>query len=310
MNPQKILIIKHGSLGDIISASLVFRCLRKHFHYSKIHLLTSKRYKDVLEYSNLFDFILIDYRKNFFLNFTLIIKIISNKYDLVIDLQNSQRTMIYGLLFRIFTKTKWNGTRFGSSIRYHYNFLHPPHVVDGLTNQVKLLNIDCNKQINLDWLKSNYKLPDQIKEKPFFIINPGCSKKNIQKRWPPLYFAEICKYLSKLNIIPVVIGTNEDKDIINKILFETDSVLNLLNQSPLTAIYALAKKAIGALSNDTGPAHLIAGTGCKLHLVLSIFSEVSKVTPRGSNVSYTQKKNINNISPDEIILVLNNMLSK
>tara|TARA_B100001964_G_C14244944_1_gene606934 strand:- start:245 stop:1177 length:933 start_codon:yes stop_codon:yes gene_type:complete len=310
MNPKKILFIKHGSLGDIISATFVFKCLRKRFNNAKIHLLTSEKYKDFLQKSNLFDLIITDNRNNNFSNLSLILKVILKKYDIVIDLQNSQRTMIYCLFFRIIKNTMWNGTRFGSSIRYYYNTNNPPHIIDGLENQIKLLGINCNTEPYLDWLKSDYKLPDQIKDKPFFIINPGCSKKSIQKRWAPLYFAEICQYLFKLNIVPVIIGSHEDTDIVNEILLKTNSVLNLLNLSPLSVIYSLSQKAIGALSNDTGPAHLIAGTGCKIHLILSSFSKISQVTPRGNNVSYTQKENINDINPQEIILALKKILDR
>ena len=61
------------------------------------------------------------------------------------------------------------------------------------------------------------------------------------------------------------------------------------------------KKQLELLSNDTGPAHLIAASGCKIHLVLSSFSNVHTVIPKASNVTFTQKNNINEISVEEII---------
>ena len=66
-------------------------------------------------------------------------------------------------------------------------------------------------------------------------------------------------------------------------------------------VYQLSKKALGAVSNDTGPAHLIAASGCKLHLILSSFSNIKTVIPQGENVSFTQKENIENILVEEII---------
>ena len=41
MNPKKILIVKHGSLGDIISATTAFKSLRDKYSSSTIHLLTT-----------------------------------------------------------------------------------------------------------------------------------------------------------------------------------------------------------------------------------------------------------------------------
>jgi len=307
MNQKKILVIKHGSLGDIISATLVFKSLRDKFKNDKIHIITSSKYKNLLETTNLFDKIIIDNR-NIILSFILVLKIVFYKYNIIIDLQNSQRTMLYGFFFRINKSTILNGTRISASLRYNYNKINPPHVVDGLANQVKLLNLNCDKKPYLQWLEFKYIFPNEITNKKYFIINPGCSKKNIRKRWDPIYFIVICDYLLTKNIKPVLIGSFDDQEIIKSITSKTKSPLNLLHKSPLNVIFALSKKAEGALSNDTGPAHLIAGTGCKIHLVLSNFSKVSKVVPKGNNVSYTQKQSINDIKPSEVILSLNKML--
>ena len=49
---------------------------------------------------------------------------------------------------------------------------------------------------------------------------------------------------------------------------------------------------INVISNDTGPAHVIASTNCKLHLVLSNFTKVNQVAPKNVNVTYTQSNKI------------------
>ena len=41
------------------------------------------------------------------------------------------------------------------------------------------------------------------------------------------------------------------------------NVLNLCNKSPLNVVYQLSQKAIGAISNDTGPAHMAAHLNAK-----------------------------------------------
>ena len=308
MNPKKILIVKHGSLGDIISATTAFKSLRDKYSSSTIHLLTTEKYGNLLANSNLFDEIIIDNRNNYISSLKLIIKLIKYRYNLVVDLQNSQRTMIYCLFFRILSSTEWNGTRFGSTLKYIYDKKNPPHIIEGLANQIRLISVDCKKKAYLDWLEKNYSLPKEIENVPFFIINPGCSKKNEQKKWHALNYVKICDYLISKKIKPVLIGSHEDSEDISYIVSKTKSALNLLNLSPLSVIFSLSKHALGAVSNDTGPAHLIAGTGCKIHLVLSTFSKINLVIPKGENVSYTQKQNINNIKPEEIILELNKML--
>ena len=76
----------------------------------------------------------------------------------------------------------------------------------------------------------------------------------------------------------------------------------------MDVVYNLALNAVAAISNDTGPAHLIAATNCKIHLVLSSFSNVKTVIPQSSNVSFTQANKINDISSKEIINIIKNFL--
>ena len=84
------------------------------------------------------------------------------------------------------------------------------------------------------------------------------------------------------------------------------NVLNLFNKSPLSIIFQLSQRSIGAISNDTGPAHLIAASGCPIHLILSDFSNTKTVIPQGTNVSFIRKKDIKNILVEEVIEDLNN----
>ena len=89
---QKILIIKHGSLGDVISSTSVIKPIRDYYKKSIITILTSNKYINFFNKSNFSNSIIKDNRKGL-INFIIIIyKIINMKFDLIIDLQNSKRT--------------------------------------------------------------------------------------------------------------------------------------------------------------------------------------------------------------------------
>lgn len=298
---KKILIIKHGSLGDIVSATSVLHDIKVHYKSHKIFILSSKKYKNFFEESDFIDEILIDDRKDFFSIFIIIRNILRFKFDLIIDLQNSQRTNFYALLIKIFSRVDISGTGIFSTFRYKNNIKNIPSVIDGLSNQIELLGIKTRRKPNLDWLERKFCEFNNIDNEKYIIINPGCSKTNLQKRWSAKNYSKLCSYLVSKNILPILIGTNEDADVINMIVHKEKKAINLLNKSPLALVYQLSKKALGAVSNDTGPAHLIAASGCKLHLILSSFSNIKTVIPQGENVSFTQKENIENILVEEII---------
>ena len=298
---KKILLIKHGSLGDIISSTSIINDIRKHYLKDKIILLTSEKYINFFDNSNLINEAFIDNRKGFFSTIMIIKKIINLKPDLIIDLQNSQRTSIYVFIIRFFSRIKINSTSIFANYRYIYSKKLLPSVIDGLSNQVEILGIKTRRKPFLNWLNSNSFNFNEIGNKNYFIINPGCSKKNIHKRWPAINYAKICSYLISRGILPVVIGSNEDKEVLELIADKEKRIINLLNKSPINVIFALSQKAKGAISNDTGPAHLIAASGCNIHLLLSNFSNTKTVIPQGKNVSYTQSTNIENILVDDII---------
>ena len=303
---KKILLIKHGSLGDIITSTSVINDIKKHYIGDKIYILTSNKFKDFFNESNFFDKIIIDDRKGLSKTIEVIKQIINLKMDLIIDLQNSKRTLIYACILRIFSKTKINGTSIFSTHRYMYDKLNMPSVIDGLSNQIEILGIETLRKPYLNWLNKDKFDFNKINNKNFFLINPGCSRKNFKKKWPAENYAKICTYLNSKNILPIILGGNEDKIEIEKIISLEKNVLNLFGKSPLSIIFQLSQKAIGAISNDTGPAHLIAASGCPIHLILSDFSNTKTVIPQGKNVSFIRKRKIINISVEEVIEDLNN----
>ena len=105
---KKILIIKHGSLGDIILSSFCICAIRYYYYNSKIYLLTEKKYFDFFKKSPYVDFIIEDNRKeNFLISFNKKIKLFSEKFDLIIDLQNSKRTSFYNFYLEFFSLAKY-----------------------------------------------------------------------------------------------------------------------------------------------------------------------------------------------------------
>ena len=95
---SNILIIKHGSLGDIIQANGAIKDIKKFYSNRKVFLLTTQPYSIFMSECPYLDGVLIDKRlprwNLFYLNN---LKKTLSKYDFskVFDLQNSSRTKFY-----------------------------------------------------------------------------------------------------------------------------------------------------------------------------------------------------------------------
>ena len=141
---KNILIIKHGSLGDLILATGAIKTIRRHFKGYNIYFLTSSNYKKIVIQIPYIKNILVDDRKsifNIYLNFLLFKKIDSFKFKYIFDLQNSKRTSIYNLIFRITSKSIISSSRPFSQYRYIIPKQGSEHATTGLQKQLNILGI-------------------------------------------------------------------------------------------------------------------------------------------------------------------------
>ena len=303
-NPKKILVIKHGSLGDIVFALEPILAIQKKFNNAVIDLVTEEKFIPFFKKMNMFHQFLIDNRKGFFATLSLINKIVFGKYDLVIDLQNSKRTNLYHFFINIFSKAKINGSR--SNV--HERYIIPPQGTEsptqGLLNQLQLLGIE-EINPNFSWLENNHHDLD-FDKKDIVMVIPGVSQSGKYKQWAPNKFQEICSFLEAKGFHICLVGTKHDNDAIKPILDNCTNIINLIDKSPPDVIYSVANKCKLIISNDTGPGH-IASLSRVNTLWLALDNPITK-----ANLSFRKnshlvlKSSMADLSVDEVKDFLSN----
>ena len=296
---KKILIIKHGSLGDIVLALSAFASIRAYFDSSKIYLLTEKAYFDFFKKSPYVDFFIEDNRKeNLFISFKNKIKLFREKFDVIIDLQNSKRTSFYNFFFRIFQSTKICSSRPFAHIRYNIPNQGDETVSMGLLNQIQLIGVKQYTNYNYSWLETGLK--EKIIE-PLALFIPGVSESGYYKQWQPYKFAEIAEYLENLNYKICVVGTKKDEKSVLPIIKSCNHVINKIDQSPPEVIYSLALNSKIIFSNDTGPGH-IASLAKNNFIWIVNDNHISKANlPFGKHVYTIQSRSVKDISSQKVI---------
>jgi ADP-heptose:LPS heptosyltransferase len=136
---------------------------------------------------------------------------------------------------------------------------------------------------------------------PYALIVPGCAPTRPEKRWPAEYYIQLCNHLASLNIQPVLIGTEDEKAVTEKISAHNKNILDLTGKTSLFDIVSLARHAQLAVGNDTGPMHLIAPTGCRTTIPFSGSSSPARHAPLGKNVITIQKEKLDELHPEEVI---------
>ena len=108
---SNILIIKHGSLGDLIQANGAMEDIKNTHKESKVILLTAKPYAKLMSNCPYIDGVIIDKRLprwNLFFLFKLKKLLARYNFSHVFDLQNSSRTKFYRNF--ILSKSVWSSS--------------------------------------------------------------------------------------------------------------------------------------------------------------------------------------------------------
>lgn len=292
---NKLLIIKHGSLGDIFMSINSVRSIAN--KYSDITLLSTTSGHKIFEFYK-FNFKKIyDNRGGLFISYKIIKKIIECKFDIIIDLQNSQRTSIYFFLFRIFSRNVLNGTSLFASKRYLRN--NPDeHVSIGLENQIKELGILKNKFL----YSQNQKL---IKKQ--IIIVPGSSKSGRNKRWNINNYIKLINYLTKKKINIYILGGKDEIELSN-LIPSSQYVHNLIDKSPWNIVRKIAFESIVTVSNDTSTMHFISSLGLPVIAIMKDNKYAIQNAPMSKGSVVIKNKNIQEIKLQDVVYELSKFI--
>ena len=286
MKLPRILIIKHGSIGDIFMSLDSVKAIQK--KYSDITLLSTNSGHRIFDDSDFNFKKIIDNRRGFLNTCKILSKIISQKFDIVIDLQNSKRTSLYLLILKFLSNSITNGTSFFALKRYHKISINE-HVKEGLKNQLSILDIQVDEVV--------YDRQRNIKQQ--VIIVPGSSKEGIHKRWDINNFNSLMNYLSNKNISSYVIGGVDETDL-SKLISENEFIHNLINKSPWKVVKSIALESIVAISNDTSAMHYISSLNVPIIALMKNNSYALRNAPTSKKSIVIAKKNINDISVEEV----------
>jgi ADP-heptose:LPS heptosyltransferase len=301
---SNILIIKHGSLGDLIQSIGAIEDIKNSNIDSKVYLLTSFQYADLMSHCPFIDAILIDKRKPRW-NIPYLLNLKKNllrfNFSHVFDLQNSSRTIFYKKF--ILNKPIWSSTYTALKDGQKKSDFDKDPVLDRLQVQLNRSGVDTKniKKINLSWSFINIsRLLKQYTSNDYILIFPFCSKKHQNKRWP--YFKELInklKQIYKLNYsIIIAPGPNEiaeSKKFSAKVILDNEKALNL-NQ-----LISLINGAKYIVSNDTGPAHICSHLNKNGLALFGSHTSSKKVNIGNSNFKVLSEKKLSNLDINTVI---------
>jgi len=301
---SNILIIKHGSLGDLIQANGAIKDIKNFYSNRKVFLLTTQPYSIFMSECPYLDGILIDKRlprwNLFYLNN---LKKTLAKYDFskVFDLQNSSRTKFYKRF--IIKDVEWSSTETSLEPGQKKKDFDQDPVLDRLEIQLKKSGIETEftKNIDLSWAIENIsRLIKQYANNEYILLFPFCSPKLKNKKWP--YYKELIQKLKQefKNKYPILLapGPNEIKEAIElngKVVLDNNASINIKK------LVSLINGAKLVIANDTGPAHIASHLDKNGLVLFGSHTSAEKVSIENFNFKAISVKSLKDLDADTVL---------
>ncbi len=301
--PAKILIIKHGALGDIIQGIDAFAAVRRGHPDALVSLLTTKPFAAFTAAMPFFDQVLIDDRaKPWNISALLRIRrIMGEDWTRIYDFQSSRRTARY------FKSLVRPGVEF---VGVHQGVSHPIGDMSGINNRDRMVMtaekggchaVDAPVDAPVDWLL--HTRPEGAPVGDYAVLFPGCSPAKPAKKWAGTGYAQLADAFVDKGIIPVLAGTNIDRAAGDEVLAHAarhEQIVDLIGRTSLMALAGLVRDARLVIGNDTGPVFLGARLGAPTLMVMSGHTDPSMSAPYGPKVDWIRRPDLNDLTAADV----------
>ena len=303
---SNILIIKHGSLGDIAQASGVIQDISENHSDDQIYLLTTKPYFDLFKKNPYLTEVILDKRLsrfNLIYLYSLMRKIKKLNFAKVYDLQNSSRTSFYKkILFPKSNLQNWSSSETTLPEGVAKEDFDKKSVLERFDHQLKTSGLTTKNTMkpNFSWSCSEI---NEIKKKydlnKYILLFPFCSPHLVNKKWP--YYNELIDLIKKkykndfkILVAPGPLEIDEAKNI-NAI-----SILNNEKALNISQLSSLIKESSFIIANDTGPAHMAAHLNSKGLTLFGSHTTAYKVSIEREKFKVIQVNNLDKLSPERV----------
>jgi len=304
---SNILIIKHGSLGDIAQACGAIQDISENHFEDQIHLLTTKPYFELFKKNPLVHNVILDRRLSRF-NLIYLYKLMRTLKKLnikkVYDLQNSSRTNFYkNILFSKANFDTWSSSETTLPSNTLKEEFDKNPVLDRFDHQLKTSGVKTEHTMkpNFSWALTNIdNIKQEFKLDKYIVLFPFCSAHLTHKKWP--HYNELIeliknKYGEQIKVV-VAPGPSEidDTKSINAV-----SILDKGKALDISQLASLIKESSFVVANDTGPAHISAHLGVKGLTLFGKHTTAYKVSIERENFKAIQVDDLEKLSASKVL---------
>ncbi|MDC0561941.1 glycosyltransferase family 9 protein [Candidatus Pelagibacter ubique] len=304
---SNILVIKHGSLGDIAQACGAIQDISENHPEDQIHILTTKPYFELFRKNPFVHNVILDKRKsrfNLIYLYMLMRNLKKKNFRKVYDLQNSSRTKFYkNILFPKANFNTWSSSETTLPSNISKDEFDKDPVLNRFDHQLKTSGIKTEHTMkpNFSWAVTNIdNIKQEFKLDKYIVLFPFCSAHLNHKKWP--HYNELIeliknKYKDQIKVI-VAPGPSEIDDAKN---INAISILDKGKALDISQLASLIKESSFVIANDTGPAHMTAHLRVKGLTLFGAHTTAFKVSIERENFKAIQVADLEKLSASKVL---------
>lgn len=288
---QDILIIRFGSLGDIVLTEPIVRQLRRHHPDSEIHYLTKARYGELLSMIAGVDHVhLWESEKS---GKKLVKELRRLDLELTVDLHDNLRSQKVRSAIGVrweYTRKEWF-KRF-ASVRMKWLHTKPSHAIERYAaaiiptrRTVKLgtPNLHVREEFRRRW--ADVRAAGSIPES-YFVIAAGAAHET--KQAPGELWAQVAKEIAEESgLKALLVGAPHEQTMMENLRTRlTPNCAGILCEESIGLSAAAMAGSQFVLSNDSGSAHLAAAVGRPTLALFGPTHPILGFAPRGIRAGY------------------------
>ena len=299
---KRILVIKWSAMGDVALSSAGIEDLARAFPDAEIDLNTAPPWNRLFEDDPRLSRVhCIELRGRSQLRnaFTWLRAVAARRYDLVVDLQTTDRSRIMlGLLWltgRQITYRAGNKKAFPynlsapstNNVRHAMQIIADTRAAAGVTALAKRPVLHCpssRRQAVAARMRAA-----GVRSGDYAVFLPGSQAAGYLKRWGAKRYVELARLLNAQGVPnTLILGGPDEIDECAQIDAATpQSVINLCGQTELLDLVPLCEGARLIVGNDTGTAHVASASTTPMIVVCGP-TDPRRVSPAGDNVQCMQ----------------------
>jgi heptosyltransferase-1 len=269
MAERRFLVVRLGSLGDIVHTFPAVAALRESFPASEIFWLTHARYKLLVESSALASRIWTAETRAISSLMKTIRGIRAGSFDTAIDYQGLWKSASLPFLAGVKRRVGFSlesVREFGVPLLYtdrvHATSAHVADQNGELSKRAGAQNAVANFHLDPPSLQPE-EVPAYLRGdvmKNYVVLSPGGGWRS--KCWPPERFGALCqKILRSLSLRCLVNYGPGEEDLASQVCATSGDAAPVVFNGELGPLMALLRGAVCVVGGDTGPLHLAVALG-------------------------------------------------